>query len=390
MGQDMKGRLSVISDRCKRKGVCRNFCDLIDSLGDTTPGDIAENIIKSKTDSFLTDFVFKCSLCGLCREYCTHDVDIPDMVRTLKGHLFKTGTVDPEIYRPLFVDHDWNFFSIYRDSYEIEQAYSDLFREKCDVLFFPGCTLANESVDLVRRSVSWMADTFGNARISLTLLCCGAPLHEMGLEERFFAFTEYLSQIIHDSGAGVLVTACPSCHLRLSTIESVSDIQIISLYELLREKGVKVDGSDSHVITVHDACPARYNNIGAHVRGLLTDYTIREMKHSGKKTICCGSGGLVSAYDRETCKKRAQNRMQEVEKTQAEICVTYCMACTHRLSAEKNDVDVRHILEMIFKKHPDRSQYNKNIEMMWQGDLGDRNAELLLNSTLLNMDEREG
>ena len=71
----------------------------------------------------------------------------------------------------------------------------------------------------------------------------------------------------------------------------------------------------------------RKRKIGNYVRALLRNYDIKEMKQFGREALCCGSGGVVSMVDPEICKARSRRRLKEMEETEADVCVTYCMAC---------------------------------------------------------------
>ena len=289
---------------------------------------------------------------------------------------------DPEIYRALWVDHDWNVITLYRRMQQIDKEYIYLLKQKCDVLFFPGCTLANESPDLVRSAVDWLAGQ--GEDIALSLQCCGAPLAEMGLKERAERYTDRLWQKIRESGAGRVVTSCPACHDKLMKSEMRGGMEVCSLFQLMAESGVKVPVIGSGRITLHDSCFDRKGKIGNYVRALLRDYDIKEMKHHGRETLCCGSGGVVSMVDPEICKERSRRRLKEMEETGADVCVAYCMACVQRLASDAPEGKIRHILELVFNKVLDHGQYYEMVEGMWEGEWGEYNVNLLENSKMLN------
>jgi Fe-S oxidoreductase len=304
------------------------------------------------------------------------------MVRAARAHFIENGVTDPEIYRALWVDHDYHVFKLYRRMQKIDEEYLDLLERKCDVLFFPGCALANESSDLVRLAVNWLACQ--GEEVALSLQCCGLPLAEMGLKERAENYTNRLWKKIGESGARRVVTSCPACDDKLTKSKMGGGIEVCSLFQLMAESGVKVPVIGSGRITLHDSCFDRKGKIGDYVRALLRDYNLKEMKHHGRENLCCGLGGVVSMVDPEICRERSLRRLQEMEETEADVCVTYCMSCAQRLANDAPGGKIRYILELVFYKMLDHRQYGEKVGSMWEGGWAAYHLNLLQNSKMLN------
>ncbi|MFH0728697.1 MAG: (Fe-S)-binding protein [Pseudomonadota bacterium] len=381
MEKETENMLKTATDQCAGCRDCAEGCDHLLSQ-EEHPGGIAEILLSGNVGDDLKDFILKCSLCGLCRELCPIQLDIPQMVRQVRHEFMKSGINDPDAYRFLWVDHDWNAFTLYRDTYGLNETYADLVKEKCDVLFFPGCMLANESPMLVRDSVLWLSGQGEN--VGVLLFCCGVPLKEFGLKDRAAQYADRLWHKIAKTGARRVITACPTCHASLLNTKGQHAVEIVSLYKELAASGLKAPVIGSGRVTVHDSCTDRKGEIGGYVRKLLRNYEIIEMTHSGTHTICCGSGGIVSLIDPEICDDRADNRMQEVSETGADICVTYCMACAHRLAVKSDQHEVLHILEVLMGHRVDHEQFNEKANAMWQEELGEKNADRLNGSELMH------
>ncbi len=375
--------LERAAGRCTEEGECAEVCSHLKTLGDVCPGGIARALLNGPVEDRVRDFILKCSVCGLCSESCDHDVDLRNVVRAAREQFIEDGTMDPEEYRYLWIDHDWNVITAFRDTYQINEQYEDLLKESCEVLFFPGCALANEGPELVRYAADWLAGA--GHEVGLSPLCCGAPLVEMGLTGRAQRYTEKLWKRIREIGARRIVTACPNCQVRLEHTGAGEEIEVVSLFELLAEAGAKARVIGNGRITVHDSCPSRQGDLGQHVRALLGDYEIVEMKHHGKRTLCCGSGGVVSQIDPEICGERARVRLEEVEETQADACITYCMACSHRLAGEPGGENIRYVLELVFDQLLDHGRYYEMIEAMWEGEWGEYNRDRVENSKELEL-----
>ncbi len=373
--------LNRVREKCREKMVCAKGCNLLRDLDGLTPKQIAAAVLDGHDDPKVMEFVLNCSLCGLCTEGCVMGLDIPEMVRQARQHYFDNGSIDPDWYRHLWVDHDWNAFSIYRDAFDTEAVYRQFKEKACDVLFFPGCMLTNEGPELVQATAQWLSDRGMN--VGVLDQCCGAPLKEMGLKHRTDAYGNLLKKKILESKATTLVTSCPTCHRQLERYLEAEEISIRSLYQMMTEAGIKVPVKGR--VTVHDSCSDRCGNISRHVRDLLMPDELVEMPHTGKNTICCGSGGVVSAIDPERCHSRAQHRMDEASGTGAETCVVYCMACAHRLNSAADTVDVRHILELFFDHLVDHDLFNRRNMSLWQGTEGEKNMSRMENAKLLRI-----
>jgi hypothetical protein len=128
----------------------------------------------------------------------------------------------------------------------------------------------------------------------------------------------------------------------------------------------------------------RKGKIGNYVRALLRNCDVKEMKHHGRETPCCGSGGVVSTVDPEICKERSRRRLKEMEETEADVCVTYCVACVQRLAGDAPEGKIRHISELVFNKMLDHRQDCEMVGRMWKGEWGRSNLRLLQNSKMLN------
>lgn len=344
------------------------------------PCDVAKQVLSGQTDEKVRNHILKCDLCGLCVQSCPEQLDIPKLVIAARQVLIEKGITDVELYRPMWVDHDWNAFTIYRDTYQID--YSNLIEMRCDTLFFPGCVLSSYAPELTRAAVRWLADQGG--QVGLSLQCCGQPLAQIGLTKRAEYHLKLIWQMAHETGTHRLVTACPGCDYQLHCGSVPGGIEVVSLFQLMADAGVRASGLSDGKITIHDSCPDReQQRIGPRVREMLSDYEIGEMAHHGRETHCCGSGGIVSIIDPELCICRAERRLKEFREVGAHLCVTYCIACASGLSSVFEPGKVRYLLELIFNQSVDYARNRARMEAMWQGEQGEYNYHRLESSLTL-------
>jgi fumarate reductase (CoM/CoB) subunit B len=442
--------LGNVQNKCNGCQACSSACPLLAEPGGLTLPEIAGQAADGQPSKQARNFIQKCSLCGRCTRHCPSAVDVPAMVTAARTVLAESNPVSLELYRPVWVDYDWNIFTIYRDTYRVD--YRDLVKkpvrtndvrwrehgassiekaicpsqeseafplfhvkDKCETLFFPGCALSSYAPELTRASFDWLSERSGN--VGLSLSCCGLPLVQMGAAERAAEYMATLRQSVTSTGARRIVTICPTCHCHLQGQPGLTGTEVVSLYQLMAEVGVRAPVSrhreepradqrrplagargffygKSHLplsgkrgilafsrkMTIHDSCPERRVKLGGHMREILGNYDIVEMAHSGAETICCGSGGLVGIVDPASCSRQAELRMAEFRQVVAAQCVTYCINCALTLSAAAPG-KVRHILELVFNRPVDYAAIQRRSEAMWQGEPGKVNLKRLENSS---------
>ena len=413
MASNAREVLGNIQNQCNGCQTCSSACSLLAGLGDLTLPELAGQVADGQPSKQARDFIQKCILCGRCTRHCPSAVDVPAMVTAARTLLAESNPVILELYSPVWVDYDWNIFTIYRDTYGVD--YRDLVKnpvrtndvrwrehgassiekatcpskesgafwlfhvkDKCETLFFPGCALSSYAPELTRASFDWLSKRSGN--VGLSLSCCGLPLVQMGAAERAAEYMATLRQSVTATGARRIVTVCPTCHCHLQGQPGLAGTEVVSLYQLMAEAGVRAPLSRRGKITVHDSCPERRVKLGGYMREILGSYDIREMAHSGAETICCGSGGLVGIADPASCSRQAEERMAEFRQVAAAQCVTYCMNCALTLSAAAPG-KVRHILELVFNRPVDYAAIQRRSEAMWQGEPGKVNFKRLADST---------
>ncbi len=373
--KDHHERLLLTSEDCSRCGICIGSCELLGSLG-LHPGEIARTITEDEVHDDTIAAVQRCDLCGLCGQHCESGIDLSEMMLAARTMLHLQGKLPVQDYEVALVDRDWNIFSLYRATYAVD--YTDLKRERYKTLFLPGCSLGSFAPELTRAAYAWLLSQGIDAGFSE--LCCGEPLCNMGLKQRADQYSGYLGEMLRKAGADTIVTACPGSFGYL--MKSLSDFKVVSLYRLMNEVGIRITTGER--LTVHDSCADRRPHgpkVGKDLRQMLTGNELTEMKHHGRRTLCCGSGGVVSLVDPELFLKRARRRMGEFKETGAERLITACMTCVYTLSQVSEAYQVAHFLELAFGITVDQGQILENLYAMWDGGPGEVNQARLLKAS---------
>jgi fumarate reductase (CoM/CoB) subunit B len=369
--------LENITQKCLKCGICAEDCDILHKIAPTSPSDIASRVLTGQIDENIRYFILRCSLCGLCSNSCPERLDIAKMVASARNIMIEKGITDPEIYRTMWVDHDWNAVTLFRDTYQLN--ISQLIKEKCDVLWMPGCSLTNQAPHLISATIHWLKGQYEGV-IGLIPDCCGAPLLQIGLTKRAKGYKDYFWKKVINTGARKIVTACPACFATLRPPGLKANIEVTLLYEIMAKAGLRALIPGNKKITIHDSCFSRHNDIDTWVRQILGQSNIIEMAHHGENTICCGSGGIISAVDPELHYERGRRRIKEFRDTGTDICITYCMSCYHSLSKLESGKGIQHILELIFNAPVNHPEYEEKGKAMWRDEWGAYNEFRLRNS----------
>jgi Fe-S oxidoreductase len=103
--------------------------------------------------------------------------------------------------------------------------------------------------------------------------------------------------------------------------------------------------------TLHEACKSAYTGIDRdgprQVLRKLPGVTLKEMKHHGRETACCGSG--ADCWFAECGTRMRDSRLQEAARTGAERLVTVCHYCHQVLAAEeaRHDFNVTNYVTLV-------------------------------------------
>jgi len=358
-----RSTLQAFVEECTDCGICiQSDCASRGHLP-LTSREIFEQVLTGNPSAAVKEFIARCALCGLCSVECPVKLDVSRAVMAASQMLLASGATKLEDYSLMLVDRDVHLFTINRDTYDIH--YDDLKKERCDTIFFPGCTLNAYAPELTRAAYGWLEEHEGP--VGLSDECCGLSLMHIGLAERAEHFAARLTAQFANTGATRVVTACSNCYYYLN--ETVQDVEIVSLYDLMDAHHFQIHGEE--VLTVHDSCPDRSGQIGAALRHVLAGTHLVEMPHHGASTCCCGSGGIVSMVDPDLCTERARARLAEFEQTRADKCVTACVSCAYRLARGSTRPCVAHLLELAFAIRVDYDQVHARAEAMWEGEWGE-------------------
>ena len=326
-----------LASGCTRCGACATRCAFLQEYG--LPGEIAAawSVGQGKVDPFA------CSLCNLCAALCPEKLEPGDFFLELRRRAAAAPDFDLRPYRPLL-------------SYERLGA-SSLFAAQslpvgCRTLFFPGCTLPGTRPQSTRQLFASLQELVPN--LGLVLNCCHKPSHDLGRQAYFSERFGALQQGLLSRGVREVVVACPNCYKVFR--QYGGRLQVKSAWELLAdhqpqvsqpsvvdhggcgihresEPGglhpVTIGAGDTALtkVTIHDPCPLRHSSqLQQAVRRLAASHglEVKEMKSSGRRTLCCGEGGAVGRVRPDLAVRWGKMRQEQADGLPV---LTYCAGC---------------------------------------------------------------
>jgi Fe-S oxidoreductase len=181
--------------------------------------------------------------------------------------------------------------------------------------------------------------------LGIVLDCCTKPSHDLGRGAYFNSMFGEMTAYLSGRGVKTVLVACPSCYQIYQLYGK--GIRVRTVYEVIHEAGgIEAGHPGEREVVVHDPCALRNEeNVQHAIRGLLTGMglTVAEMEHHGKRTVCCGEGGMAAYAKPEFAGSWPEIRARECGGRQM---VTYCGGCVAYL---KQAVPISHIADLLYR-----------------------------------------
>lgn len=331
---ELENQLSLVMEQCIDCPECVAQCAFLKEYG--TPRNIAAAY--DPTDISLLTMPFDCSLCDLCAAVCPVKLSPGVMFLEMRREAVDRGVAPLPAHKGIMayeargISRKYSWYSLPQD---------------CHTVFFPGCAFAGTRMDTTIAIFEHLKTRV--PEMGIVLDCCCKPSHDLGRSEFFHEVFNEMRNWLTTHDVKTVLVACPSCYKVIKTYGA--PLEVISVYEFLSDTDLpepaetKMSAFANHPVSIHDPCVFRNDDaIQAAVRELAAakGFTVEEMRHSKKKTLCCGEGGAVGFVTPEFSSKWGDLRREEAGDRRL---LTYCAGCAGFLN-KKTPTD--HILDAIF------------------------------------------
>jgi Fe-S oxidoreductase len=341
-------------ENCTQCGLCADGCPILPytDISKISSQDIQEGVFDfmdsgipnqlAHTKAFACMACFKCTA-GMCPE---------DLNPMLVNELIKSEYISSGLANKAYGDA-MQPDSAHRVLASVQVSASDYSKitkssnkQYARYVFFPGCNVYFQPEKIL--NAMDIMDAIGDDYAFLPGLdyCCGSSFMFLGDIDDGGRQAELLVAALADFRPEAVVLWCPTCLCHFDkSIAPALDVpfRVLSFPQYLAANMNKLTLSDAAAgtVTLHEPCKSAYTGLDRdgprEVLRQLPGVTLREMKHHGRETSCCGSGAIC--WFPESCAQIRKERLQDAAQTGAERLVTVCHYCSQTFAAEEGRYD---------------------------------------------------
>jgi Fe-S oxidoreductase len=341
-------------ENCIQCGLCAEGCPILPytDISEISCQDIQEGVFEFMDSGIPNQMAYtKAFACMECFK-CTADMCPESLNPMLVNELIKVEYISKGLATTAYSDTRLPD-SAHRVLASLQASGSDYSRittssgkPKARYVFFAGCNVYFQPEKILNALDIMDAIDDDYAFLPGLDYCCGGNDLFMGEVDEGIKRAEELVETIAGFQPETAVLWCPTCQCRFdNTITPAMEIpfKILSFPQYLAANMNKLPLSDAAAgsVTLHEACKSAYTGVDRdgprEVLRQLPGVTLREMKHHGRETVCCGSGAIC--WFPESCARIRKKRLQEAAQTGAERLVTVCHYCSQTFAAEEAHYD---------------------------------------------------
>ena len=184
--------------------------------------------------------------------------------------------------------------------------------------------------------------------------CCGAPLYQAGLQQKFAANARQAYDKLRSAGVKQVISIVPYCTNALQRLFPLYledyELEVRHFLEIVAGSlpSQKLHYPRQVRVTYHDPCQmVRYLNLIDEPRQILQAIEGIDLVEpewtKGEWSTCCGGGGGFEAVFPELSQVLAVNRARELLETGAEVFVTHCPGCIMQLKEGLRELKVENV-----------------------------------------------
>jgi len=379
--------------RCVRCGACANVCPVYRLVGGHKMGHIYIGAIGLILTYFFhgpekaKNIVQNCINCEACKDICAGGIDLPRLIKQvhvriqdkaghplpslLLGQVMKNRKLFHTLLRTakwaqrpvagddgfmrhlpmmFFKEHDFKALPTVA-----EKPFRDRFTElvqtrepRLRVALFSGCVQDFVYPEQMEAAFNLFAENQVAMTFPQAQSCCGLPLQMMGESKTSRDVALQNLRAFEKEDVQYIITLCASCasHLKHnypvlladdpSLLEKTKDFtaKVIDFSSFAHDVlGLSADNfsGDGKRATFHSPCHL-CRGLGVHEapRQLLRDAGL-DYQEAQESEVCCGFGGTFSAKFPELSAALLNKKLDNVEKTGAELLLTDCPGCVMQL-----------------------------------------------------------
>lgn len=312
--------------------------------------------------------IYQCAICGLCKDWCISDYDIPELIMAARADIVDSGKIPPRvlgIYED--IKKTGNPHATIYDNEEISAVLDKKIRKigkRAKILYFIGNTVFSRP-EIGEATIGILSYT-GTDFTILSKENRGVELlYQLGFRKEAEGLAKENVEVINKTRCEVIITSDADEYLAFKRdyprlgANLNSDIKIMHTTEyinlLLQENKLSFSREINKSVTYHDPSSlGRYLGFYEAPREVIKaipGIKFKEMRWNKDKARCCGAGGGLLFTNPEIAAEAAENVIDEAIEIGTEIIVTASPLCKqslvkHEEKLQKNSVEVYDITEL--------------------------------------------
>lgn len=289
------------------------------------------------------DILFACTTCNLCVRNCPRQVEIVDVVRSMRSMIAETGALSQGL-RPILGSvhsqgNPWAEDKAKRINWT-EGLDVPLFGPDTEYFLFVCCTSAYEQRS--QKIAKALVELLKTAGVRFGIIgneeaCCGESVRKIGDEGLFNKIAEQNIALYKEKGVKKIITTSPHCFTTFTKDykELGADFEVQHYSQLLTR--LVQDGKLTpkkplgKKVIYHDPCYlGRHNDLFDQPRELIKaipEAELVEFSQNKAFSLCCGGGGGRLWMETKPEQRFSDKKMIEAADHGAEILATACPYC---------------------------------------------------------------
>lgn len=297
-----------------------------------------------KFDEDVVERIYQCAICGLCKDWCISDYDIPELIMAARADIVNSGKTPSrvlEIYEN--IKKAGNPYTMMNDNEEVSTVLDKEIRKtgkRAKILYFIGDTAFPhpEIAEATTKILNYAGIDFTvlpNENKGIELL------FQLGFRKEAERLARKNAEVINETECEVIITSDADEYLafrrdyaRLGANLN-SNIKIMHTTEyinsLLQKNKLSFSKEINKSVTYHDPSSlGRYLGVYEAPREVIQTIPgvmFKEMKWNRNRAHSCGASGGLLFTNPEIAAKAAENIIDEATEIEAEIVVTASPLC---------------------------------------------------------------
>jgi len=320
-------------------------------------------------DEDIAERIYQCAICGLCKNWCISDYDIPGLIMVARADIVNSGKIPSrvlEIYEN--IKKTGNPYAMTNNGEGVSAVFDKEIRKtgkRAKILYFIGNAVFPHP-EIFESTIRIL----NHAGLDFTILSkenrSVELLYQLGFRKEAERLAKENAKVINEIKCEIIITSDADEYLAFkrdyprlgaslnSNIKIMHIVEYINL--LLQENKLSFFKEINKSVTYHDPSNlGRYLGVYEVPREIIKaipGIKFKEMRWSKDKAHCCGASGGLLFTNPEIAAKVAENVIDEAAEIGVEIIVTASPLCKQSLinckeKLKNSGIEVYDIVELV-------------------------------------------